>query len=51
MLYNEQLVLTGALDDVGNPIRTNSGESRRLGLEVEAAIQLSSNGCFSQILH
>ena len=30
MLYNEQLVLSGRLDDVGNPIRTNSGESYRL---------------------
>lgn len=39
MLYNEQLILTGALDDVGNPIRTNSGESYRLGIEVEAAIK------------
>ena len=42
MHYNEQLVLTGRLDDVGNPIRTNSGESYRLGLEVEAAIKLSN---------
>lgn len=42
MLYNEQLVLTGAIDDVGTPIRSNAGESYRLGLEVEAAIQLSS---------
>ncbi len=42
MLYNEQLVLTGALDDVGTPIRTNSGDSYRLGLEVDAAIQLSN---------
>ena len=41
MLYNEQLVLTGQIDDVGNPIRTNSGDSFRLGLEVEAAIVLS----------
>ncbi|WP_191858668.1 TonB-dependent receptor [Hanstruepera ponticola] len=40
MLYNEQLVLTGQLDNVGNPVRTNSGESYRLGLEIEAAIQL-----------
>ena len=40
MLYNEQLVLTGNIDNVGNPIRTNSGESYRLGLEIEAAIQL-----------
>ena len=40
MLYNEQLVLTGNIDNVGNPIRTNSGESYRLGLEIEAAVQL-----------
>ncbi|MDU8884914.1 TonB-dependent receptor [Yeosuana sp. MJ-SS3] len=42
MLYNEQLVLTGQIDNVGNPIRTNSGESYRLGLEVEATIALSN---------
>jgi iron complex outermembrane receptor protein len=43
MLYNEQLVLTGAIDDDdGTPIRNNSGESYRLGLEVEAAIQLTN---------
>jgi len=41
MLYNEQLVLSGSIDDVGNPIRTNSGKSYRLGLEVEAAIRIS----------
>ena len=41
MLYNEQLVLTGKIDDVGNPIRTNSGKSYRLGLEVEAAIKVT----------
>ncbi len=41
MLYNEQLVLTGTIDDVGNPIRTNSGKSYRLGLEVEAAINVT----------
>ena len=43
MLYNEQLVLTGALDDVGNPIRNNSGESYRLGLEVDAGIALGDD--------
>ncbi len=42
MLYNEQLVLTGQLDNVGTPIRTNSGDSYRLGLEVDAAIALSN---------
>jgi len=41
MLYNEQLVLTGAIDNTGTPIRTNSGKSYRLGLEVDAAIQIS----------
>lgn len=41
MLYNEQLVLTGQNDNVGNPIRTNSGDSYRLGLEVDAAIAIS----------
>lgn len=42
MLYNEQLVLSGRLDDVGNPIRTNSGKSYRLGLELEAVIPVNS---------
>lgn len=41
MLYNEQLVFTGDIDNVGNPIRTNSGESYRLGLELEAVISLT----------
>ena len=42
MQYNEQLILTGALDDVGAPVRTNSGDSYRLGLEIEAAFSLSA---------
>lgn len=41
MLYNEQLVLSGAIDNNGMPLRTNSGESYRFGLEVEAAIKVS----------
>ncbi|MDC3246204.1 TonB-dependent receptor [Flavobacteriaceae bacterium] len=41
MLYNEQLVLTGELDDVGSLIRTNSGSSYRMGIEAEAIIKLS----------
>jgi iron complex outermembrane receptor protein len=41
MLYKDQLVLTGALDDVGNPIRTNVGKSYRLGLEADANIQIT----------
>jgi len=43
MLYNEQLVLTGELDDVGTPIRTNSGSSYRKGIEFEAGLKLSEN--------
>mgnify|MGYP000406860823 FL=1 len=41
MDYKNQLVLTGALDDVGAPIRATSGSSYRLGLEVDANIRLS----------
>lgn len=40
MGYQDQLVLTGALDDVGAPIRATSGKSYRLGLEVDALIPL-----------
>ncbi|WP_348813175.1 TonB-dependent receptor [Flavobacterium maritimum] len=38
MAYKDQLILTGKLDDVGNPIRSNSEKSYRLGLEVDATI-------------
>lgn len=41
MNYKDQLVLTGALNDVGSPIFTNSGSSYRLGLEVESLITLT----------
>lgn len=42
MLYKDQLVLTGALDDVGSPIRATSGKSYRLGLEIDALINVSN---------
>lgn len=42
MAYTDQLILTGNLDDVGNPIRSNSEKSYRLGLELEANFQLSN---------
>jgi len=42
MNYKNQLVLTGAIDDVGAPVRATSGKSYRLGLEVEANIILSN---------
>ena len=41
MAYKDQLILTGNLDDVGNPIRSNSEKSYRLGLEVDATFELS----------
>ena len=40
MDYTNQLVLTGALNDVGAPVFTNSGKSYRVGLEIDAQIQL-----------
>ncbi|GEC71784.1 iron complex outermembrane recepter protein [Flavobacterium flevense] len=41
MAYKDQLVLTGGLNDVGSPIRQNSGDSYRLGLEIDATLRLS----------
>jgi iron complex outermembrane receptor protein len=41
MDYKNQLVLTGALNDVGAPIRATSGSSYRLGLEIDANIRIS----------
>ena len=41
MNYKDQLILTGNLDNVGNPIRSNSDKSYRLGLEVDATFALS----------
>ena len=40
MDYRNQLVLTGELNDVGSPIRRNSGNSYRLGLELDAVVML-----------
>jgi iron complex outermembrane receptor protein len=42
MDYKNQLVLTGALDDVGAPIRETSGNSYRLGLEIDADITINN---------
>ncbi len=41
MAYKDQLILTGNLDNVGNPIRSNSEKSYRLGLEIDAMVVLS----------
>ena len=42
MRYKDQLVLTGALDDVGAPIYTNSGDSYRMGVEADASIYVTN---------
>jgi iron complex outermembrane receptor protein len=42
MHYKDQLVLTGAIDDTGAPLRATSGKSYRLGLEIDANILLSN---------
>ncbi|MDH5475596.1 MAG: TonB-dependent receptor, partial [Cyclobacteriaceae bacterium] len=41
MNYKNQLVLTGELNDVGNPIRTNVDKSYRRGVEIEGSYNLS----------
>src|SRR5690606_2889849 len=43
MAYQDQLILTGTLDDVGNPIRSNSEKSYRVGLEVDTAVKILKN--------
>ena len=43
MEYKDQLVLTGAIDAVGAPIRQNVGKSRRIGIELEFKMNLNSN--------
>jgi len=40
MKYQNQLVLTGELNDVGAPLRQNVGDSYRVGLELDANISL-----------
>ena len=41
MQYNNQLVLTGALDNVGEYLRENVDKSYRLGFELDAIVLLS----------
>ncbi len=53
MFYNNQLVLTGQINDVGNPIRANVPKSYRNGLELEMnwkpieKLSISANASFS----
>ena len=41
MLYRDQLVLTGALNDVGEYVRTNVPNSYRLGVELQGGLLLT----------
>ncbi|MEY3503880.1 MAG: hypothetical protein RL349_471, partial [Bacteroidota bacterium] len=42
MYYQNQLVLTGQINDVGGYTRTNADRSYRAGIELEGAFQISS---------
>ncbi|RRQ50333.1 TonB-dependent receptor [Maribacter algicola] len=42
MKYQDQLVLTGELNDVGAPLRANVGDSYRFGLEVDAQVRIGT---------
>lgn len=54
MQYQDQLVLTGNINDVGAPIRTNVPDSYRMGMELTGAVSLTdklrldANATFSQ---
>ncbi len=41
MNYKDQLVLTGEIDDVGDPIRQNVAKSYRAGIELQAGYKFS----------
>lgn len=41
MGYQNQLVLTGEIDNSGEPLRATSGSSYRLGLEIDADVRIS----------
>lgn len=43
MKYKNQLVLTGALNDVGASIRSNVPDSYRLGVELSGSYQITNN--------
>ncbi|HEY4205491.1 MAG TPA: TonB-dependent receptor plug domain-containing protein, partial [Puia sp.] len=42
MLYKDQLVLTGAINDVGAATRTNIRDSYRVGIELQGSLRLAS---------
>jgi iron complex outermembrane receptor protein len=49
MYYADQLVLTGQLNDVGNPIRVNTPQSYRTGIELLAEINFHRSNSFEKI--
>ena len=43
MMYNDQLVLTGQINNTGNPIMVNVDDSYRAGAEVQAGVKITNN--------
>jgi iron complex outermembrane recepter protein len=43
MYYHDQLVLTGKINDVGDPVMENVDKSYRAGLEISFAVQILKN--------
>lgn len=43
MQYRDQLILTGAVNDVGGYVRENVPDSYRAGIELQAGVQLTPN--------
>ncbi len=43
MLYKDQLVLTGEINDVGAPIMVNVPDSYRAGIEIEGGVYITSS--------
>ena len=50
MAYNNQLIQTGGLNDVGEYLRENVKDSYRFGLEIDANIKISSQFSVNQNL-
>lgn len=50
MLYKDQLVLTGAVNDVGNYTRVNIDDSYRAGVELEAGFAITKQIAFDMNL-
>ena len=48
MSYNNQLIQTGGLNDVGEYLRKNIKDSYRLGIEIDANIKVSNKLTFNQ---